>query len=73
MHESADATKAAVSLEICRCESYWYYSCCEDADHIISTYETKPGTTLGEPERINVVYPTTDVIGIRCSNLTAIG
>lgn len=43
------------------------------SSNIIGTYETKPGTPLGEPERVNVLLPTTDGIAIRCSNLTAIG
>lgn len=27
-------------------------------------YETKPGTPLGEGERINLIPPTTSIIGI---------
>lgn len=42
-------------------------------EYAVGTYVTKPGTPLGEPERINLLNPVASVIGIRCSNLTAIG
>lgn len=40
---------------------------------IVGTYVTKPDTELGEPERVNVLYPETDHIAISCNNLDAIG
>ena len=42
-------------------------------DYMIGSYVTKPGTPLGEPERINLLYPETTAIGILADNLTAIG
>lgn len=40
---------------------------------VVGTYLTKPGTALGTPERVNVVYPLTKIIAIGCSDLTAVG
>lgn len=34
---------------------------------------TKPGTPLGQPERVNLLNPLTSGIGIVCANLTASG
>ena len=45
----------------------------ETQDDIVGTYLTKPGTALGEPERVNVVNPVTSTIAISCENLTAAG
>lgn len=42
-------------------------------DYMVGSYVTKPGTPLGEPERINLLYPETTAIGILADNLTAIG
>lgn len=41
----------------------------------MGTYTTKPGTPLGEPERINVltIVGAVAAIGIRTDNVTAIG
>eukprot|EP00903_Cladosiphon_okamuranus_P007236 g7023.t1 len=69
MHQSADATKEAVQLEIKTCIDSIFC----DEDNLAGVYTTKPGTPLGEPERVNLLLPLTSLISLRCDNLTAIG
>eukprot|EP00903_Cladosiphon_okamuranus_P012210 g11450.t1 len=71
MHES-ETTSEAVPISICSCTFAVEADCCYYGE-VVGTYLTKPGTPLGEPERINLLYPLTSHLAISVSNLTAAG
>ncbi|CAM9348482.1 unnamed protein product [Ectocarpus fasciculatus] len=63
VHDSNDATKEPIQFDVYGCTVDSVY-CYGEPDDLIGSSTTVPGTPLGEGERVNLIRPSVDGLGI---------